>query len=175
MNKKTVIKFNILAIICIILFCATIAPITLQNDTYYTIPIGKHIIENGIDMHDPFSWHNIPYTYPHWGYDVVIYLIYAAFGMLGIYVSTCILTVILGLLIYMVNCKIAKNHVISFLITLISVYLLKDYIAARAQLVTFILFILQIFFIEQFIDTKKKETKSAYFIGLFSNSSSLRS
>lgn len=156
MNKKTVIKFNILAIICIILFCATIAPITLQNDTYYTIPIGKHIIENGIDMHDPFSWHNIPYTYPHWGYDVVIYLIYAAFGMLGIYVSTCILTVILGLLIYMVNCKIAKNHVISFLITLISVYLLKDYIAARAQLVTFILFILQIFFIEQFIDTKKK-------------------
>lgn len=156
MNKKTVIKFNILAIICIILFCATIAPITLQNDTYYTISIGKHIIENGIDMHDPFSWHNIPYTYPHWGYDVVIYLIYAAFGMLGIYVSTCILTVILGLLIYMANCKIAKNHVISFLITLISVYLLKDYIAARAQLVTFILFILQIFFIEQFIDTKKK-------------------
>ena len=50
MNKKTVIKFNILAIICIILFCATIAPITLQNDTYYTIPIGKHIIENGIDI-----------------------------------------------------------------------------------------------------------------------------
>ena len=156
MDKKSITRFNILAIICIILFCATIAPITLQNDTYYTIPIGKHIIENGIDMHDPFSWHNIPYTYPHWGYDVVIYLIYAAFGMLGIYVSTCILTVILGLLIYMVNCKIAKNHVISFLITLISVYLLKDYIAARAQLVTFILFILQIFFIEQFIDTKKK-------------------
>lgn len=119
-------------------------------------------MENGIDMHDPFSWHNIPYTYPHWGYDVVIYLIYAAFGMIGIYVSTCMLTVILGLLIYMVNCKIAKNHVISFLITLISIYLLKDYIAARAQLVTFIFFILQIFFIEKFIETKKKR----YAIGL---------
>lgn len=162
MDKKTITKFNIIAIFCIIIFCATIAPITLQNDTYYTISIGQHIMENGIDMHDPFSWHNIPYTYPHWGYDVVIYLIYAAFGMIGIYVSTCMLTVILGLLIYMVNCKIAKNHVISFLITLISIYLLKDYIAARAQLVTFIFFILQIFFIEKFIETKKKR----YAIGL---------
>lgn len=161
-KEKTITKFNIIAILCIVIFCATIAPITLQNDTYYTISIGEHIMQNGIDMHDPFSWHNIPYTYPHWGYDVLIYLIYAAFGMLGIYISTCILTVILGLTMYAVNCKIAKNHVISFLITLISIYLLKDYIAARAQLVTFILFILQIFFIEKFIETKHKR----YVLGL---------
>ena len=162
MKKKVMIKFNIIAVLCIIIFCATIAPITLQNDTYYTISIGQHILENGIDMHDPFSWHNIPYTYPHWGYDVFIYLIYSAFGMTGIYISTCVLSVILGLLIYTVNCKIAKNHAISFIITLISIYLLKDYIAARAQLVTFILFILEILFIEQFLSTKKRR----YAIGL---------
>ena len=156
MDKKTVTKFNILAIICIIIFCATIAPITLQNDTYYTISIGNHIIENGIDMHDPFSWHNIPYTYPHWAYDVLIYLIFAGFEMMGVYISTCILSVILGISIYIVNCKLTKNHVISFIITLISIFLLKDYIAARAQLITFILFIWEIFFIEKFIETKKK-------------------
>lgn len=156
------IKFNIIAVLCIIIFCATIAPITLQNDTYYTISIGQHILENGIDMHDPFSWHNIPYTYPHWGYDVFIYLIYSVFGMTGIYISTCVLSVILGLLIYTINCKIAKNHAISFIITLISIYLLKDYIAARAQLVTFILFILEILFIEQFLSTKKRR----YALGL---------
>ncbi|MBR4641056.1 MAG: hypothetical protein IKO79_10905, partial [Butyrivibrio sp.] len=45
---------------------------------------------------------------------------------------------------------------------LISIYLLKDYIAARAQLVTFILFILEILFIEQFLSTKKRR----YAIGL---------
>ena len=162
MKNKAMIKFNIIAVLCIIIFCATIAPITLQNDTYYTISIGQHILENGIDMHDPFSWHNIPYTYPHWGYDVFIYLIYSVFGMTGIYISTCVLSVILGLLIYTINCKIAKNHAISFIITLISIYLLKDYIAARAQLVTFILFILEILFIEQFLSTKKRR----YALGL---------
>ena len=155
-KEKTTLKFNILAVILIAIFCISITPITLQNDTYYTIAIGEHILKNGIDMQDPFSWHNIPYTYPHWGYDLIIYLIYAAFGMVGIYISTCVLAVILGISIYVVNCKLAKNNVVSFFITMISMFLLKDYIAARAQLVTFILFILTIYCIEMFIETKKK-------------------
>ena len=156
-KEKTALKFNILAIVLITIFCISITPITLQNDTYYTISIGEHIIKNGIDMQDPFSWHNLPYTYPHWGYDVIIYLIYAAFGMIGIYISTCFLAVILGISMYLVNCKLAKNHVISFFITMISMFLLKDYIAARAQLVTFIFFILEIYCIEMFLETKKKQ------------------
>ena len=67
MNKKRV--FNIIAIVSIVIFAFSITPITLQNDTYYTVAIGKHILENGIDMKDPFSWHeNLPYTYPHWAH-----------------------------------------------------------------------------------------------------------
>ena len=45
---------------------------------------------------------------------------------------------------------------LSFVITLGAMYLLKDYIAARAQLVTFILFALTILFIEDYIETHKK-------------------
>ncbi len=77
MDKKTKIKFTILAIICIVLFSFAFTPKTLQNDTYYTIAIGKHILENGIDRVDPFSWHDLAYTYPHWLYDVCIYLVYS--------------------------------------------------------------------------------------------------
>lgn len=155
-KDKTVLKFNILAIALIVIFCISITPITLQNDTYYTIAIGEHILKNGIDMQDPFSWHNIPYTYPHWCYDVITYLIYSAFGMVGIYISTCVFSALLGVSIYLANCKLTKNHVISFLVTMVSMFLLKDYIAARAQLITFILFILEIYFIEMFLETMKK-------------------
>lgn len=77
MDKKTIAKFHVLAIICIIIFSAVMAPKTLQNDTFYTISIGEHIMENGIDRVDPFSWHDLKYTYPHWLYDVFIYLIYS--------------------------------------------------------------------------------------------------
>ena len=162
MEKKTKIKFSVLAIIAIIIFCAAITPITLQNDTYYTVKIGEYILQNGIDMHDPFSWHDLPYTYPHWGYDVLMYLIYNIAGMAGIYVVTIILASVLGIVLYITNVKLTSNRLISFLITFGVIFLLEDYIAARAQLVTFILFALTIYFIEKFIDTKKKR----YAIGL---------
>ena len=76
-KENTKIKFNVLAIVCIVLFCIAITPITLQNDTFYTIKIGEQIANNGIDMQDHFSWHeNLPYTYPHWAYDTGMYFIY---------------------------------------------------------------------------------------------------
>lgn len=156
-------KFTILAIILIAIFSIALTPVTLQNDTFYTIKIGEHITSYGIDMKDPFSWHeNLSYTYPHWGYDLITYNIYNNFGMQGIYIATCILSAILGISIYLVNTKLAKNQIISFIITIGAMYMLRGYIAARAQLVTFILFILTIFLIEKFIETKKKR----YAIGL---------
>lgn len=160
---NSIIKFNIMAIILIAIFCIALTPVTLQNDTFYTIKIGEHIVKDGIDMQDPFSWHeNLAYTYPHWAYDVITYFIYNSFGMTGIYVTTCILSAILGISIYLVNTKLAKNQILSFLITIGVMYLIRGYIAARAQLVTFILFILTIFFIEKFLESKKKR----YAIGL---------
>lgn len=155
--KIRAIKFNILAVVAIVIFCMSLCPIILQNDTYYTIKIGEHIVNTKtVDMQDPFSWHeNMPYTYPHWAYDVIIYLIYNAFGLMGIFISTIVLACVLGVLMYFTNCKISKNKPISFLITIGAMYLMKDYIAARAQLVTFILLELTILLIEKFLETKK--------------------
>lgn len=164
-EKKINMKFHVLAIICIVLFCIALTPITLQNDTFYTIKIGEHIIQQGIDMQDPFSWHeDLPYTYPHWAYDTGIYLIYHLGeitgipdgGMLFIYISTIILACILGIVIYIANVKSSKNYLISFIFTIGALYLLKDFIAARAQLLTFILFGLTVLWIETFLKTKKK-------------------
>lgn len=156
-------KFNIIAIFLIIIFCIAISPITLQNDTYYTIKIGEHIQNYGIDMKDPFSWHEVlNYTYPHWLYDLLTYKVYSMFGFVGIYVATVILACVLGITIYKVNCKISKSNIVSFFTTIGSMYILKGFISARAQLVTFILFILTIYFIEMFLKNKKWK----YAIGL---------
>ena len=79
-KMKNEIKFTIMAVVLIAIFCVALTPVTLQNDTFYTIKIGEHIMQNGIDMQDPFSWHqDLAYTYPHWLYDVITYLIYNNF------------------------------------------------------------------------------------------------
>ncbi len=154
--KKTNKKIVFVMIILIAIFCISITPITFQNDTYYTIKIGEHISDNGIDMKDPFSWHeDLDYTYPHWLYDYITYIIYSMFGFTGIYVVTCILSIVLGLSIFFIGKKISKNQIVSFFVTIVTMYLIKDQIAARAQLVSFILFAIQIFSIEKFIETKK--------------------
>ena len=163
-NKKSInFKFNLLAIICISIFVIGIVEKTLQNDTYYTITLGKYILNNGIDMMEHFSWHQgLIYTYPHWLYDVLLYIVFNAFGFFGIYVSSVVLGIILGVSVYIVLSKISKNNLISFFVTLLIMFLGRHYLTARAQLVTFILFVWTMYFIEMFLNTKKKR----YAIGL---------
>ena len=157
-EKVKNIIFNIVVTISIILFAIAISPKSLQNDTFYTIKVGEYIAQNGISdlTQDTFSWHELPYTYPHWLYDFVMYLIYNVSGQAGIYISTIILTAILGGTIYLSSSKFSKNKPISFVITILTMYMLKPYLAARAQLITFVLFSFTVYFIQMFLQTHKK-------------------
>ena len=164
-NKKlTRYKFHVVIAILLIIYCISMAPKGLQNDTFYTIKVGEYIAQNGIGnlTTDPFSWHELPYTFPHWLYDLSIFGIYSLGGMTGIYISTIILTCILGLSIYFTSNKISKNAPVSALITFIAMYLLQPYLAARAQIVTFSLMVLTIYLIEKFLENAKKR----YAVGL---------
>ena len=164
-NKKlTRYKFHVVIAILLIIYCISMAPKGLQNDTFYTIKVGEYIAQNGIGnlTTDPFSWHELPYTFPHCLYDLSIFGIYSLGGMTGIYISTIILTCILGLSIYFTSNKISKNAPVSALITFIAMYLLQPYLAARAQIVTFSLMVLTIYLIEKFLENAKKR----YAVGL---------
>lgn len=157
-EKSRNIIFWVVVILSIMLFSIAISPKVLQNDTYYTIKIGEYISQNGISnlTQDKFSWHELPYTYPHWLYDLLMYKLYSIAGWDGIYYSTIILTALLGLSIYISSSKFVKNKLIAFVTTIGTMYLVAPYIAARAQLVTFVLFSLTVFFIEMFLRTHKK-------------------
>ncbi len=156
-SKMKNIIFHIIAVICITIFCSCLAPKVLQNDTFYTIPIGEYIYNNGVSdlTTDNFSWHELPYTYPHWLYDLMMFVIYNSFGQNGIYASTMIFTSILGISIYVLSNKKSKNKPVSFVISICAIYLMKDFLAARAQLVTFILFVWEVIFIEKFLEKGK--------------------
>ena len=151
-------KFHVIIAVLLIIYCASIAPKGLQNDTFYTIKVGEYIAQNGIEnlKEDPFSWHELPYTFPHWLYDLSIYGIYSLGGMDGIYGSTIVLTCILALSIYFTSNKISKNAPLSAIVTFIAMYLMQPYLAARAQLVSFSLMVLTIYLIEKFLESGKK-------------------
>ena len=88
-------RFIISTSIFLIILCIGFVKMVYQNDTFYTIKIGQLILNKGIDMKDYFSFHNIAYTYPHWLYDVFIYIMYFLGGLIGVYISTIVLFIIL--------------------------------------------------------------------------------
>ena len=156
-------KFCLFFILWICIFGACLLKKTLQNDTFYTIKIGELIINNGIDMMDHFSFHSgLAYTYPHWLYDVFIYLIYSLFGYVGIHISSVILYLLLIVLVFKVCNSITSNYTVSAFATFICTLALSSFATARAQLVSFLVFALQIYFIESFLKSKKKK----YLFGL---------
>ena len=159
-------KFRILVISIIIILCIVFTKKVFQNDTFYTIKLGELILNNGIDMLDHFSIHTLAYTYPHWLYDVFIYIIYHFFSFTGLYISTIILFIILMLTVYFTNLKLYKKELSVAFISILSIMVMSNYATARAQLVSYILFVLEFFFIERFLQTKEK--KYAIFLLLIS-------
>lgn len=109
-------------------------------------------------MKEHFCWvdDNLYYTHSHWIFDIVIYLIYNSFGFTGIYVSTIIFTIFTSVSLFLFLSKRNKSPIISFFITLLTMYIVRDCFTARSQIISFVCFIIEIFCLEQFIETNKK-------------------
>lgn len=160
-NNKS--RFVFLFMIWISIFVIGFVNKTFQNDTFYTIKIGELIFNNGIDMMDHFSFHSgLMYTYPHWLYDCLIYGIYYLFGYGGVYISSIVFLIVLLFIVFKTSRKISNNYSISAFATIICALAISGFATARAQLISFILFALEIFFIEMFLCNNKKK----YLFGL---------
>ena len=157
-NKQKIKKFKIFFIIFIIIMTLGLVKKGLQNDTFYTIKIGELIFKNGIDMLDHFSFHlNLPYTYPHWLYDCFIYLIYSLFGYTGLYISSIIILIILVLLVFKTNITVCKNYSMAAFSTFLCTLAISGFITTRAQSISYIIFALEILFIEKFLENGNKK------------------
>lgn len=154
-HKKLIISFSIV----IAIFTIGLIFKTFQNDTFFNIAIGKDILENGIDMKEHFAWipDNLDYTYSHWAFDIITYQIYNYFGFTGIYIAVIIFSVITAITLFVLMSKRCKSPIIAFGVTLLSVYIINEAFTARSQLISFLCFIVEIYCIEQFIETNKKK------------------
>lgn len=154
MKKNRIL--NIILIVLIILFTISNVEKRFQNDTFFDIPIGKYILENGIDMMDHFTWHtNLTYTYSHWLFGIVEAVLYDTFGFAGVYAMVLVIAAITGIVIFAILNKMGNNRILAFLITIMTIYIGAHGFAARAQIITFLLFIIEFYCIEKLVKTDK--------------------
>ena len=154
-NKKLYIVFSMLLIVIILMTVTK----EMQNDTFFTIATGEHILQEGYDNVDHLTWHeNLGFYKLRWAFDVAIAFIYNTFGFAGIYAFVVIIASLTGLSLFNILLKQKNNIVLSFIATVISMLLMTSNwsFTARGQIISYLLLLLEIYFIEKLISTKQK-------------------
>ncbi len=161
-NKKLYI-----ACICfLILIVATSITKIMQNDTYFTIATGNSIIENGYDNLDHLTSHEgLKFYKLRWAFDVTIATIYNNFGFTGIYVFTLIIACTTTIILFNILLKMKTNILVAFIMTMISMMLLvlNGYFTARAQIISYLLLLVEVYLIEKVIE----KPQTIYYILIF--------
>ena len=101
-----------------------------------------------------------------WAFDVTIAFIYNTFGFAGIYAFVVIIASLTVLSLFNILLKQKNNIVLSFIATVISMLLMTSNWAftARGQIISYLLLLLEIYFIEKMISTKQKRYYIIFFI-----------
>ena len=126
------------------------------NDLFFDIKTGEDILKYGIDFKDHFSFiPNLIYIYHHWFYDVIIYFIYNSLGYHGIFFFFLLIYTIFGFILLYVNKKLTNSFWVSILVTLVTIYICGYAFQSRVQSITYLLFFLEVFFIDKLYNTGK--------------------
>ena len=154
-NKKLYVIFSILLVLVVIMNVTK----QMQNDTFFTIATGNYILQDGYDNMDHLTWHdNLQFYKLRWAFDVLITLIYNTFNLTGIYVFVLIIASITAVSLLYILVKQKNNVVISFICSIIAIVLLtaNGFLTGRAQIMSYLFLLWEIYCIEQLIETKKK-------------------
>lgn len=155
--KKSKIFVDIIFILIIMLFATSVVVKPFQNDTFFTIALGERVLEYGIEQEEKLVWHKgLEYTNSRWLFDIAIAKINQLYGFNGIYIFVIFIAILQALLYYYIILKITKKKLLSVVYTIFIVYLSKSQFAARAQVISYLLFLLEFYAIESLLKTNKK-------------------
>lgn len=157
MNKTRIISIIIILLICI----STISVVKkehIQSDTFFSVAVGDRIVEYGFEEEDQLTWHEgLRYIYLRWGFDVIVNALYDVWGLDGIQVFIVIISVVQALLYYFILNNITKKKIFSLICTMLMMWQLSDEFAGRAQIISFLLFIIEYYCIEKLIETNRNK------------------
>lgn len=152
LNLKTLVIFCLIVLPALLLFNPGI-----ENDTFWLVKMGQHITNEGLPATEPLTYHEgLNIIVQQWLTSVIFYKIYLYTGMAGLILFTATMFVILLLLLYLIFYLMTRgNRNISIGMIFIVIGFLSLFSMPRPQIVSYILFALEILVLEKYIETKK--------------------
>lgn len=115
------------------------------NDFWWHIKVGEWVVENGsVPTTDIFSWYGvaneIPWTAHEWLADVILYLVHAGLGELGVYILSLLAALLMvGLLWHEARRYVEKNILIGGLFFVLFAVTTSIFFYGRPHLFSFFL------------------------------------
>lgn len=148
---------KILYIILIIYFSISIVNKTFENDTYFGIAVGNKILDVGFYTKEDFTFvEGLEYENVRWIFDIIIATVYNKLNYFGIYAFVMTITAIIGLSLYYILKKEKCPENIALILTLFTMYFARNVFVPRAQILSFLIFIWEYYFIQRLVETKNK-------------------
>lgn len=160
MNKDKKLRLIVFAMLLLIVavFIIKLCPVVLQNDTLYDIKLGERYFNIGMFHIDDYSFHTgLIYQTHHYLVCIISYLVYHFFSLKGLYFLEVILLSIIGVLFYEINKTMIKNKFLIYLLLFFEIMALYPFVSLRAQMYSYIIFMIEILFIEKFLNTNRKK------------------
>lgn len=149
---------NIKIYAVIMLACIAVFLPKLQNDCFWLIKIGEHIVERGFPVTEPLTYHTgLYYPVQQWLSAVIFFIIHKYFSFTGLYALTLLFSIFISIATYKL-CMLLSNEskVISISIVLISTAIMMLVFAVpRPQIFSYLIFILEIMFLEKHLKTNR--------------------
>lgn len=163
---KKINKIYIIFALFIIFITAVSVRKVMQNDIFFTIATGREMLTNGYDNMDHLTWHEgLSFYKLRWAFDIIMTLLYNTTGFMGIYVFVILIAVIIMLTLFYILIRQKNNILLAFIATICSSLMMAGIgtFTARAQIMSYLFLLLEVFFIERLLSTNRKK----YYIYLF--------
>ncbi|MCX8074417.1 MAG: hypothetical protein N2749_02380 [Clostridia bacterium] len=157
-NKKIGYMFlKIMLILLVLVYVIAISPISLQNDTFFDIMLGQKYFSGDFYGIDNYSIHEgLTYQTHHFLSSIITYIVFNFSQYLGLYLLEIILVLIIATLLYFANRNFVKSKVLSYIFVFVQLFALSPFISIRAQMYSYIIFILEILLVKKYLDTGKR-------------------
>ena len=169
LNKAGMLKRNTVEKLSFLIFipCLLIGQ-TLDNDIWFLLNSGRYVLQNGFPTTEPFTIHQgLSFIMQQWLSASLFWTVYSKLGTIGLF---ALVVLFYGLIVYTVYkiCMLIseRNFIVSFAVTLVVGILINFFMQTRPFIISTLLIVLEVFFLESYIQKGKKGY--LYFLPLLS-------
>ena len=165
-HEETIRRLVLLLLLYLLLAWQTLEPV-LDPDIWWHLRTGQWIVEHGtVPIVDEFSSYGAgkPWIAYSWLFEVLVYGLYRAFGLLGIVLYTTVFGLLITAALHRLVRRFELNFAAEIALTAVGLIAMAPLCSPRPWLFTILLFIVEVDWI--FVARRQGEVQRLYFLPL---------